>query len=299
MLKKYAPLMIIVAGACWGALGIFVRALNGYGVASMEIVESRSIVATAVFGLGILCYDRRLFRIKFAHGWCFLGTGVIGITLFNFCYFQTIKAASLSVAAVLLYTAPIFVMLFSAVLFKEVITRRKVICLIMAFTGCMLVSGIFGAETALNSKGILIGLCAGLGYALYTVFARYSLNYGYHPLTLQFYTFLTSLISGAFITDFDQLGHAVSANGFPVIGAILCISIVSTVIPNIFYSFGMQHVDNGKTSVMASIEPVMAIIFGMVFFSEFPTPVAVVGMLLSITAIILINTQKGQNKDEA
>ena len=57
--------------------------------------------------------------------------------------------------------------------------------------------------------------------------------------------------------------------------------------------------DNGKTSVMASIEPVMAIIFGMVFFSEFPTPVAVVGMLLSITAIILINTQKSQNKDEA
>lgn len=292
MLKKYAPLLIIVAGACWGALGIFVRTLNGYGVASMEIVESRSIVAAAVFGLGIFCYDRSLFRIKLAHIWCFLGTGVVGITLFNFCYFQTIKAASLSVAAVLLYTAPIFVMLFSAVLFREKITKRKVLCLLMAFVGCMLVSGIFSDEAALNGKGILVGLCAGLGYAMYTVFARYSLNYGYHPLTIQFYTFLLSLLSGAFLTDFDKVGDAVWDNGLPVIGAILCISIVSTVIPNIFYTYGMKYVDNGKTSVMASIEPVMAIIFGMAIFHEFPTPSAAVGMLFSVTAIILINTEK-------
>lgn len=294
-MKKYAPLLIIFAGACWGALGIFVRDLNGYGIESMEIVESRSLVATAVFGLTVLLRDYKLFRIRLAHLWCFFGTGVIGITMFNFCYFQTIKASSLSVAAVLLYTAPIFVMLFSAVLFKERITKRKLISLLLAFAGCMLVSGIFDGSAVLRASGILVGLCAGVGYALYTVFARYALNYGYHPLTVQFYTFLLSLISGAFITDFQIIGNAVSVNGLPVILAILGISIVSTVIPNLAYTFGMQYVDNGRTSVMASIEPVMAIVFGIFLFQEIPTPVAAAGMCLSVSAIVLINTEKKEN----
>lgn len=291
-MKKYASLLILTAGACWGALGIFVRNLNAFGIESMEIVEIRSLVCTVIIGAAVLIRGKALLRINPRHLWCFFGTGVIGITFFNFCYFTTIKASSLSVAAVLLYTAPVFVMIFSAVLFKERVTLRKIVSLVLAFTGCMLVSGVFDGSAVLNTKGLLIGLCAGIGYACYTVFLRYAVNYGYHPLTAQFYTFLIAAVAGAFLTDFQVVAEGVSRGGMTPVLLFLGIGLVSTALPNVLYNTGMKYIDNGKTSVMASVEPVMAIIFGIAFFGEMPTLTAAFGMMLSVTAIILVNTEK-------
>lgn len=291
-MKKYAPLLIIAAGSCWGAIGIFVRELNSFGVESMQIVEVRAIIALAAIGVSLFLYDKDLFKIKLKHMWCFVGNGFIGIVFFNFCYFLTIKAASLSVAAVLLYTAPIFVMIFSAILFKEQITRIKVIALTLAFIGCTLVSGIFDGSAVLNTKGFVIGICAGLGYALYTVFNRYALNYGYSSLTVQFYTFFFAVVTGAIFTDFGQVGDAIATEGFSAILVMIGIGLICTAVPNVLYTSGLKYIDNGKTSVMASIEPVMAIVFGIVLFGEIPTPLAAVGMVLSLCAIILVNYEK-------
>lgn len=291
-MKKYAGLLIIIAGTCWGAIGIFIRKLNSFGIESMQIVEIRAIVALLFVSAVVISYDRKLLKIQLRHIWCFLGTGIVGIILFNLCYFMTIEASSLSVAAVLLYTAPIFVMIFSAVLFKEKITGIKMISLLMAFTGCVLVSGIFDGSAILTAKGFAIGLCAGLGYAFYTIFNRYALNYGYNPLTVQFYTFLSAIIAGAFFTDFRQISDVVQTQGIIAVAVIAGIGLLCTAIPNVLYTSGLKYIDNGRTSVMASIEPVMAIVFGILLFHEIPTPLAAVGMLLSLCAIILVNLNK-------
>ncbi len=122
-----------------------------------------------------------------------------GVILSNQLYYITIKPPPLSVAAVLLYTSLIFIMLFSAVLFQEKITKIKVLSFVMAFTGCMLVSGIFENSAVLNFQGMAIGLCSGVGYALYTIFSRYAINYGYPSLTIQFYTFVIAAVVGVFL----------------------------------------------------------------------------------------------------
>lgn len=288
-IKKYAPLLIVLAGACWGGIGVFVRILSAVGFTSFDIVELRAIVTLILFALVVALVDPKLFRIKLRHLWCFLGMGLIGLVFFNLCYFTTIQIASLSVAAVLLYTAPIFVMLFSAVLFKEPITRRKLLCLLMAFIGCMFVSGIFEETPTLTPKGFLIGICAGLGYGLFTIFSRYAINYGYHPLTMQFYNFLTGAICGALLTDFHHVGKIFATEGSSLLLPVIAVGLLCTALPNLLYNFGLQYVDNGKTSIMGAMEPVMAIIFGVVLYHEIPTPLAAIGMLLCLLAIVLIN----------
>lgn len=105
-MKKYAGLLIIMAGTCWGAIGIFIRKLNAIGIESMQIVEIRAIVAMLLIGIGVLIYDKRLFKIRQKHIWCFLAPASWELS-FSICAdFITIEASSLSVAAVLLYTAP-------------------------------------------------------------------------------------------------------------------------------------------------------------------------------------------------
>ncbi len=113
-MKRGAPLLIPAAGVLWGILSIFVRRLNESGLASMDIVWIRAAVTTLVL-LPILFLRRKgEWRIRLRDLRCFLGTGIGSIVFFNFCYFQAVTITSLSVAAVLLYTAPAFVIVLSA-----------------------------------------------------------------------------------------------------------------------------------------------------------------------------------------
>ena len=125
MNKKFASASILMAGTLWGIIALFVRGLNANGFESMEIVALRGFGALLLMSAGLLIYDRTLFKIKLKDIWCFVGTGVLSLTFFNLCYFRTMMLTSLSVAAILLYTAPTIVVVLSAFLFKEKITDRK------------------------------------------------------------------------------------------------------------------------------------------------------------------------------
>lgn len=290
-MKKYAALMILIAGSCWGSIGIFVRYITEYGLDTLNIVEMRMVFAAPVIALMIFTKDKSLFRLKLKHLWCFLGTGSIGMVFFNFCYMKTIRASSLSVAAVLLYTAPIFVMLFSALLFGEKITKKKLIALVLVLGGCCMVSGIFDGSAVLTVKGLIIGIGAGLGYGLNTIFQRFALNYGYHPLTIQFYTFVIAALGGLLITDVNVSIDAVAVSGLPLLLLLAAIGLIATVAPNMLYCLGLEHLENGKTSILASIEPVMALVFGILFFHEIPSVTAFLGMGVMLGGIYLINRE--------
>ena len=108
------PLLVLAAGSFWGLMGLLVRSLNEAGLSSMEICFIRAVITFVCMLAGLLLFDRKAIRVRGRDIWCFIGTGAFSVTFFNFCYFKTITLTSLSVAAVMLYTAPAFVMLMSA-----------------------------------------------------------------------------------------------------------------------------------------------------------------------------------------
>ena len=146
---KMAPLFIILAGCLWGSMGLFVRRLGTMGLGSMEIVELRSIIAAVLLFAVTALRNSSQLRVS-GRNLIPLGcSGIFSIIFFNYCYFSTIRLLNLSAAAILLYTAPIFVMLLSIPLFHEALTIRKLLALCMAFAGCCLVSGIASASQRL------------------------------------------------------------------------------------------------------------------------------------------------------
>lgn len=291
-MKKAAPIMIILAGMLWGSMGIFVRNLNAAGLHSMEIVSLRSVVTAVVMGIFLLCYRKEMFRIRIKDIWCFVGTGVFSIVFFNFCYFKTMTLASLSVAAVLLYTAPSFVMVMSFFLFGEKFTKTKVVALLLALAGCVLVTGILSDTQSLTMAGIMTGLGAGLGYALYSIFCRYALERGYHTFTILFYTFLLAAIGGIPLTDWKQVAD-VALFDLSGVGFAIVFALVSTVLPYLLYTAGLQFVENGRASILASIEPVVATVFGVLLFHEKMTLMGLAGMILVLVSIVICNRKRG------
>ena len=148
IMKKAAPAFVLAAGTLWGIMGIFVRKLGTYGFSSIQIASLRIIFGALIFLAITVIWKRELLKIEIRDIGLFPGMGLVSLLLFTICYFTTINMASLSVAAILLYTSPIWVMLMSLVCFKEKMTKRKVLAAAMAFGGCVLVSGV-GSGTRL------------------------------------------------------------------------------------------------------------------------------------------------------
>ena len=180
-MQKYTA-SVITAGCLWGLMGLFTRTLATYGVDSTGAIVLRCGIAALLFAVTLLVRDPKQFRIRLKDIWCFIGTGICSLLFFTYCYFQAITLMDLSTAAVLLYTAPSIVMILSLVLFHERITVQKLIALVLAFAGCCLVS-LVGGEHKLSTIGILYGLGAGFGYALYSIFARSTAATRATPLT--------------------------------------------------------------------------------------------------------------------
>lgn len=287
--SKKGVILIIAAGIMWGTIGIFVRSLNRLGLEAMQIVFIRALISAVVLIGGVLVYDRKLLKIKLRDIWCFAGTAILSILFFYYFYFVTIEKASLAVAAVLLYTAPIFVMLMSVVLFRERLTGKKLAACAMAFAGCALVAGIFDGVNRLSAAALLTGLLSGFGYALYSIFSRVALNKGYSSITITVYTFLIACLCLLPFTDYGAIGAAIASEPLTVVPAALGLAIFVTVIPYLLYTAGLATVNSSKASIMASVEPVMACVVSVAVFREKMSFFGVLGIALVIAAIILLN----------
>ena len=295
-MKKLAPFLVILAGCLWGTMGIFVRHLNAIGLEAMEIVEARAVLTAAAMFAALVLFRRDLLRVKANDLWIFAGGGIVSVILFNFCYFQTIQRASLSTAAILLYTSPVFVLLLSVPLFGEKLTKKKILCLMMAITGCALSSGLAGGM-ALSPMTLLFGLGSGFGYGLYSIFSRFALQKGYHPITITAYIFLFGALGGLPLTDFGQLIRVAGADGSNL-AYLGTYTLVTTIVPYVAYTTGLQQVENGVAAVLACIEPVMATIFGIFFFSEMPDLSGWLGILLVLIALTALNLQPKNKQSE-
>jgi len=293
--KRFAflpVLAILLAGVLWGVISIFIRKLSAAGLSAMQICFVRLLIAAPVFLILTLIVSPRKLAFRLRDIWIFLGTGVVSVVLFNYCYFYTIIQSEASVAVVLLYTSPIFVMFLSVLIFKERIRPEKIIALAMTFIGCLLVSGVTGGGYKLKPLVALTGLLSGLFYALYTIFGTFGLR-KYDTLTVTTYTFLFAFLAALPISDVGGLFSILNAT--PTLW-IWCgaIAVISTVLPYFFYTWGLKKVEPSRSAILVAVEPLVAALVGIFAFGESHDYAKVLGIVFVLGAIILLNLPKKQ-----
>ncbi len=289
-MKKLAVVFVLIAGTLWGIIGLFVRHLQSSGLSSMHIVCIRMVLSALMFSVFILFYDRKLFKIKLKDLWCFLGTGVLSVATFSFCYFKAIELSSLSQASILLYTAPIFVMIFSMLFFKEKLSVMKTVSIVLAFVGCVFVTGVAVGDS-FNLVAVLYGLLSGVCYALYSIFSRFALNRDYSPLTITLYTFIFSGLTSLLLVDIRPVYELMMTSAYDFVYCFV-FAFLSSVLPYLTYTLSLKYVKSSTASIIASVEPVVATITGAIFFSEMVVfPTGYIGITFVILSIILINLE--------
>ena len=289
--RNIGPVLIILAGCFWGSMGIFVRRLSSFGFSPIQIVSLRITVAALAFSLLLLIKDCSGFRIALRDLPLFLGLGFGSILFFTVCYFSAITIMPLSTAAILLYTSPIWIMLMSVLFFREKLNKIKLIALALAFAGCVLVSGISGEGLTLT--GLLLGLGSGIGYGLYSILGTIALR-KYSPFTVTTYPFLFAATGSWLVCGpADMISKFTAADNLTGL-LLFCVltGLVTAVIPFLAYTLGLRTVEASRAGILATIEPLVATLVGVVVFSEPLTLLSGMGIVLILAAVVLLNRKQ-------
>jgi len=299
--KKLALLLPLLAGTCWGCCGGFVRVLDEAGFNNITITFSRVIIIVILLGIFTFFRDKSLFRIELRQLPILILVGLSGQFFFNLCYNISILELSLSLATIMLCTAPVFVIIFSSILFKEKITPTRVICMFGVLAGCILLSGVVESGGLMWSVlGLAMGVATSICNAAVTMSTNEAADIRKIPvLTIQFYAALFALIPMLPFVDYSTLGDFIVSSPETNIPYLIAYALIAALIPNLVFSIAFIFNDASIVSILASgAEPTSALILGLLMFGEVPTIFGIIGMVLVIGSIIVLSRSNASNKTE-
>lgn len=282
-----AFISIIIGATLWGTISFYVKNLYDFGFTPMEVVMLRAWTSTMLLVLYMLIKSPKSLKLhKITDIKYFIGTGVFSIIFFNYCLFTAIEISSIPVATALLYTAPAFVTILSFFLFKESLTKVKVIALVVTLLGTSLVVGLIPFDTdAFKFASILFGLGSAVGYAFYSIFSKFALE-KYGSLSITTFTFLVAAITLLPFFPYQEKGALLFEP--EVLFYAFGLGLLPTAFAYIIYTYGLKHTEASKASILTTIEPVVATIIGIFIFKEAFSFIQMLGMAFIIGAVILI-----------
>lgn len=286
--KKLCVVLVLLAGCFWGMTGFYVRLLSSYGISSVQIACIRNITAPVILLLIALVKYKGFPKLKKKSDIVlFAASGLFSVFLTSIFYFATISKASVSVACILMYTAPVFVIVFSFFIFKEKIGMKKLAAMIIAFIGCFFVSGVLGSGQKISLSAFMFGIGSGIAYALYSIFSKLAINRGYSPFDATLYSFIAAGICSLFFADYPRL-LSFAAEHKELIAFYPLTGLMASVVPFLLYTSGLSGLESGVASVISCSEPMVASLVSVFLLSEPMSGSGVFGIVLIIISIIIL-----------
>ena len=284
--------LVAVAAVLWALIGLFSRAVLDEGIAPLEIAFWRATLAGGAFALHAALVGR--LRVRAARDLASLAAfALIGVTLFYAALVLAIETGGISLAFVLLYTAPAFVTLLAWPLLGERLTRTKLALVALAMLGVALVALAGGSATGVrvSPASLAWGLAAGASYATYYLFGKWVLA-RYAPVTI----FALVLPIGAL----GLLPFVTFAPKSPTAWLLLVtLSLVSTYLAYLVYYTGLRAVEASRAVLVATIEPVVAAALAAAVFGERLGALGVGGAGLILVAAALASVRRAPRRAPA
>ncbi len=294
---KRAFLFVIVACMLWGTSGIFVHFLSPYGFTALQMTAVRGVISFFVMAGFALLFDRRQFRIGGFRElllYIFMGATLFGTA---FCYFRSMQMTSVSTAVVLMYISPIYILLFSVLVFHERLGWIKGLSVAGILLGCILTSGIIGGGR-FNLPGVLIGVLSGVSYAIYNILAKLSVRRGGSPIKATMYAFLFMAVIAVIPSRPDLIASYIAAKPFPTIPLLIGLGLCTCVLPYFLFNSSLKTLPSGTASAMSIIEPLSASIFSFTLLGEDPDAFSIAGIVLILGCVIVLERSELKKNPE-
>ena len=286
-------LMVLTAGALWGTIGFFATLLSNLGLGAAPVAFFRPLSASIMLALILLVKGKgiRLFKISRRGLISCMLVGFVSQAFYNVCYMNAIEQGGMATAAVFLYTSPIYVALISRILFKEALTKNKILAILINIVGCIItVTGGDFSTMKLSIFGLIMGILAGFTYALLPILSRTGADKE-DPFTSAFYgQAFGALLLFFLIRPYNGIGAEFSLQMLLV---LIGFGIVPSAMGYIVYYAGIGKViETSRIPVLASVETVVAAVVGLVVFGQGLSLMKVIGIALVLCSIAVMNMTK-------
>ena len=278
---------IVVGSMIYGTIGVFLKMAQDMPVGA--ILFSRLFFGLFMI-ISYLILSRKLSQLKLKNNKKYLLLLGFLNTITGTCYFSSIRYSGISVAVLLLYTAPVYVNLFAPSILGERNSTKGILPLIFAVAGVLLIAHpgeiLTNVDTSANfQKGLLFGLISGLSFGTTIITIRY-LRHDYTGITQTFWLTgisLLFLLPAALSTPFYLFRENLD---------ILLLFGFTITFAAIIYLRGISGVRAQTGSILALVEPVSGIFFDIVVLKNPFLPSTLLGCAFILTAAYMVSKQE-------
>ena len=281
--------LVLIAAVLWATLGVFYQRLVAYGLPPISVVFFRAAMTSIALFLIQCAYRRGWPRLKRRDLPLFISFGLVGVAAFWTTYVHAVDLVGVGVAAVLMYTAPVWVTLLGVTFFGERLTWLKGIAVLLAFGGCALVSRLYDSTIVrVNLLGILIGLGSGFGYGLYILFSKVAQR-RYGAATTLAYAFG---LGALFLLPLQPAEALIRGLTTPsLLTGLLVLALVPTLGGGLAFTAALRRIPATSASVGATLEPVIATLLGWALLNERLESPQLLGAFLIVAAVVILQTE--------
>ncbi len=284
-------LLVLSAAAGWSTSGLFIRwTAAGSGLSALSLAFWRDLATFCLLLMALAVVRPQLLRVRRRDLPWLAALGAIGVGTFHVLWNLAILQIGYAVATVLLYFSPAFVTLMAWLIWREPLSRPKILAIVLALLGCVLVAGreeLAGVE--LTAGGLILGLVAAMAYGSFSLFGR-QVAPRYSPWTVLVYGFGFGALA---LLPF-QFGAAVAlpdtVAAWTWFGALV---VVATIAPFGAYLAGLGHLPVSVASILAASEVVFGSLIGYLVFGEALRALQIVGAMLVVSGVALIAIETG------
>lgn len=283
--------LAIIGPFLWGLMGIFIRPLTSAGITSIDITCMRCAIGGVLFWIILFFVNRDVLKVDFkgliicmVYGVCSYGIGFTS-------YAIAVSRISVAIATVLMFTAPVMVVILNAIIFRDKPKKSHVIAIILCFIGAILAADVIHAYTGqpLDALGIIMSFVNALGMSTQLIIPRF-FHGQFKKDTMIVYGFIGTSLAAAIFADFGRI-ETVLHNGdtATLVGCILAMGILCTLCSNGAYVKSSQYIDTVSVSILSATEVVVGIVVSYVVFHESMIPLQWLGAIIIVIGALYPN----------
>jgi len=292
--KHRAEFLLISAAMGFALGGIAAKVLREANMDAFRLTQIRTSSAALILLAYILLKDKSQLKATRSEIKDLIIFGVIGIAAVTSFYFFAIKYLYVSVALIIEFTAPIWIVLYLKFIKKKSVPPTMWVGITFAFSGLILISQIWSGSS-LHPLGVFVAFLDALALALYFIFAdrlsqtRSSISLITWGMSVAAIFFALILpwwnFPFEFLTDTYSLQGELSAYSAPGGALILWIVVIGTVIPYLLTVTAIRELSASASSVIGMIEPIFAGAIAWWLLSEAFTTIQLIGCAVVLIGI--------------
>lgn len=277
-----------IAAASYGTNPIFAIPLYREGISVTSVLFMRYAMAVAIMFFATMIKSPKAFVIKPKYVGLLAFMGIL-MVLSSIALFESYKYLSAGIASTLLFFYPVMVAIIMAIFYKERLTKKSWACLVTAFLGVVILSknddGGF-----ISLLGLTLVMLSSLSYAIYLVYINRGPMKKINTSTITFYVIL-----GGFLVMIPYClldGGLMLPKTTPAWINAIGLGFFPTVISLIFTSRAIALIGSTETAIFGALEPLTAVILGILILGETLTITPAIGMILIFVSVTVLMMKK-------